>query len=344
MTRKKISISNILITLLFSIILIVLFGVISSINSIKKYVGNDALVINRLGQIRGSMQRMSKLMIAKRDYSKVQKVIENAFNDIDTKYLSNKLTKKYQHRVGFDKKYNELKNYWIKLKNSKGVNNIISISEKCWNLADKTTTSAQKIAEIKENALICSVETTTITVILFIGIGILIVYFLVKKGLEKDRITDELTTLFNRYYLEEQMKYHIELYNRYGLKFSTIFFDIDFFKKVNDTFGHEKGDDVLFEIANIVKKELRDVDFAFRYGGEEFIILLPEIDLTKAIKIAERLRKTIENNKFSVDKKITVSIGVAEYQKGESEKDFISRVDSYTYKAKQNGRNIVVWK
>jgi diguanylate cyclase (GGDEF)-like protein len=342
--KIKISISNMLIILLFSVIFIVFFGASSTISSVKKYVGNDAFVINRLGQIRGSMQRISKLMIAKKDYSKVQKVIETAFNDIDTKYLSQKLIQKYERKVNFIKNYIELKNYWIKLKNSKKIDNIIVISEKCWDLADKTTTAAQKIAEIKKNDLIYLVKNMTIALIFFIIVTILIVYFLVKRGLEKDRITDKLTTLYNRYYLEEQITHHIDLYNRYTRKFSIIFLDIDFFKKINDTYGHEKGDDVLSEIANIIKKEIRDVDLPFRYGGEEFIILLPEIDLQRAIKIAERIRKSIENHKFQVDRQITISAGVAEYQKGESVREFISRADNYLYKAKENGRNKVVWK
>jgi GGDEF domain-containing protein len=243
-----------LIILLFSVIFIVFFGASSTISSVKKYVGNDAFVINRLGQIRGSMQRMSKLMIAKKDYSKVKKVIKNAFNDIDTKYLSQRLIQKYEHKINFIQNYTELKNYWLKLQNSKETDDIITISEKCWDLADKTTTAAQKIAEIKKNDLIFLIKNITIALISFIIVVILIVYFLVKRGLEKDRITDKLTTLYNRFYLEEQITHHIDLYNRYTRKFSIIFLDIDFFKKINDTYGHEKGDDVLSGIANIIKR------------------------------------------------------------------------------------------
>jgi diguanylate cyclase (GGDEF)-like protein len=130
---------------------------------------------------------------------------------------------------------------------------------------------------------------------------------------------------------------------RYGKKFSVIMFDVDFFKKINDTFGHEKGDEVLFEIAEIVKKELRNVDLIFRYGGEEFIIILPETDLKKAVEIAERIKKRIENHKFLINRKITVSMGVTEYKKGENKKDLIKRVDNYLYEAKRTGRNKVVW-
>jgi ABC-type multidrug transport system fused ATPase/permease subunit len=185
MKRAKFSISNMLIIFLFIIIFIVLFGGIFTISSIKRYVGNDAFVINELGKIRGSIQRMSKLMLAKRDYSHIKKEINQYFNDIDKRYLNQKLIKQFQNKVHFLKNYEALKSCWVKLNNVKNSNNIIFVSERCWELANKATTAAQKIAEMKKNALIKSVEIIIIVIIFFILILILFIHFLIKKGIEK---------------------------------------------------------------------------------------------------------------------------------------------------------------
>jgi diguanylate cyclase (GGDEF)-like protein len=344
--KGKISTSNMLIYLLFTLILIIIFNAFSVTTSIQKYVSNDAFVINRLGQIRGSMQRMSKLMVAKKEHLKVQSFIEKAFLDIDKYYLSQGLIQKYQTQIDFTTTYNALKKSWRELKQSydKDTQTIINISEECWDLADKMTTQAQKIAEAKKNDLIYLVQITALMLLVIISITLIVVYILVKRGLEKDRVTDRLTSLFNRYYFEEQIDYHIELFDRHNREFSIIFFDIDFFKKVNDSFGHDKGDDVLEELSHLLKREIRHIDFAFRYGGEEFIVLLPETNLDNAVKIAERLREDVKNYNFSVDRQITISLGVAEYKKDETVREVIKRADKYLYQAKSEGRDKVVYK
>jgi diguanylate cyclase (GGDEF)-like protein len=344
--KFKMSTSNMLICLLCVLILVIIFNVLSVTNSIQKYVSNDAFIINRLGQIRGSMQRMSKLMVAKEEYKNVEGFIEKAFEDIDKYYLTQELIKSYQTKIHFSDTYKELKKSWIDLKHGydKDKTYIITVSERCWALADKTTTQAQKISEAKKDDLIYMIEFISMILLVIIGLIIVSVQIFVKKGLEKDRITDRLTSLFNRYSFEEQIEYHIELFERYNNKFSIVFFDIDFFKKVNDTFGHDKGDDVLVEISQLLQKELRHIDFAFRYGGEEFIALLPETNLENAVKIAERLRESVREYNFSVDRQITISLGVAEYQKNETIREFVKRADRYLYKAKEVGRDKVICK
>ncbi|MCK4729091.1 MAG: GGDEF domain-containing protein, partial [Desulfobacterales bacterium] len=121
--------------------------------------------------------------------------------------------------------------------------------------------------------------------------------------------------------------------------------DIDHFKKVNDQYGHLAGDDVLEELARLIRQNIRDVDAVGRYGGEEFIIILPKTDLSSALNVTERIRKAIEmagikdseGNVFS----ITVSQGLASYKPGEDKHSFISRADDALYAAKENGRNRV---
>jgi len=157
---------------------------------------------------------------------------------------------------------------------------------------------------------------------------------------------DQLTGIFNRVTFDESVDIELERYKRYMDPFSIIMFDIDYFKNVNDTYGHEAGDRVLQGIAKCVGGVLRKTDFFARYGGEEFIILMPQTDLRKSIKVGEKLRETIQNTEFLYESNkvpITVSVGITEVKPSDTEyKTIFNRVDSYMYKAKERGRNAVV--
>ncbi|MGB9731729.1 diguanylate cyclase [Calditerrivibrio nitroreducens] len=170
----------------------------------------------------------------------------------------------------------------------------------------------------------------------------------IKKELEKykmESVTDPLTGLFNRKFMIKKIEEEIERGKRYGSKFSIIFLDIDNFKRMNDVYGHIVGDFVLKYLANIIKSELRKVDYAFRYGGEEMVILLSETNLENALKFSERLLEVVRNTIFKYkteDLKITVSIGVAEFKPGETIEQLIERADMAMLKAKQAGKDRVV--
>lgn len=170
----------------------------------------------------------------------------------------------------------------------------------------------------------------------------------IKKELEKykmESVTDPLTGLFNRKFMVKKIEEEIERGKRYGSKFSIIFLDIDNFKRINDVYGHIVGDFVLKYLANIIKSELRKVDYAFRYGGEEMVILLSETNLENALKFSERLLEVVRNTIFKYkteDLKITVSIGVAEFKPGETIEQLIERADMAMLKAKQAGKDRVV--
>ncbi|PMP70550.1 MAG: hypothetical protein C0187_05220 [Calditerrivibrio nitroreducens] len=170
----------------------------------------------------------------------------------------------------------------------------------------------------------------------------------IKKELEKykmESVTDPLTGLFNRKFMVKKIEEEIERGKRYGSKFSIIFLDIDNFKRINDVYGHIVGDFVLKYLANIIKSELRKVDYAFRYGGEEMVILLSETNLENALKFSERLLEVVRNTIFKYkteDLKITVSIGVAEFKLGETIEQLIERADMAMLKAKQAGKDRVV--
>ncbi|MBI5418125.1 GGDEF domain-containing protein [Candidatus Poribacteria bacterium] len=165
------------------------------------------------------------------------------------------------------------------------------------------------------------------------------------KKLKQLTLTDELTKLFNRRYFNIKLKEHFGITVRYNQFFSCIMLDIDFFKKINDTYGHLCGDKILYSIAYILRKTLRSTDICCRWGGEEFILLLPCTELNGAIIVAERLRKKISIHPFKYENNnimITASFGVVCYEKEiKNEREFINKVDHALYQAKINGRNRV---
>lgn len=168
-----------------------------------------------------------------------------------------------------------------------------------------------------------------------------------KKKLEKLSTLDPLTHLPNRRHFKSQVNYEIAISRRYDLNASFLLMDIDHFKKVNDTYGHEAGDQVLMELSDILRENVRDSDTVARFGGEEFMLLLSHTDTEGARILAERLRKIIENHVFLSDTlklHISISIGVAPlfYRLSEPFKATYLAVDQALYDAKNQGRNKVV--
>jgi len=151
--------------------------------------------------------------------------------------------------------------------------------------------------------------------------------------------TDILTRTYNRLAFNDFLDAELQRAQRYKSGMSIIMFDVDHFKNVNDTYGHLVGDEVLKALVQVVQFSVRKVDILARWGGEEFMILVPESTAETAHELAERLRKEIESHDFSTKEKITVSIGVTTYRDGDSADSIITRVDNALYKAKENGRN-----
>jgi len=161
-------------------------------------------------------------------------------------------------------------------------------------------------------------------------------------------ITDPLTGLHNRRYLESHVGTLAEQAAARGKPLALMILDIDYFKSINDTYGHDAGDDVLREFATRIRKSIRGIDLAARYGGEEFVIVMPETDLHVAGIIAERLRRAIANEPFSIEKgvkriEVTISVGISMLEtKNEPVADVLKRADQALYRAKHDGRNRVV--
>ena len=161
-----------------------------------------------------------------------------------------------------------------------------------------------------------------------------------KKMEEKLRdltIKDYLTGLFNYRYFNERIKEQINLFKRYGEVFSLLYIDIDGFKNCNDTYGHQKGDEILQSIGKIFRDNLRDTDSAYRIGGEEFVIILTHTSKEQARKVAERIREQVHQKLYPFYK-ITVSIGVADSKIGE---EVVKIADEAMYEAKRKGKNRV---
>jgi diguanylate cyclase (GGDEF)-like protein len=163
------------------------------------------------------------------------------------------------------------------------------------------------------------------------------------KNVEYENIasTDSLTGLYNRYKFSElYLSSYTSMIQRHN-DMSLIILDIDHFKDVNDVHGHNAGDKTLVQLANTLLRTLRSIDVVCRWGGEEFVILLPTVDLEHAMTIAEKLRVAIEELEIEVVGKITSSFGVSEVIEGEEMKDAIDRADKALYLAKDSGRNCV---
>ena len=164
--------------------------------------------------------------------------------------------------------------------------------------------------------------------------------------LERSRLkamasTDQLTKLANRHRFIDVANGELVHAKRHGLPVSMVIFDVDFFKSFNDSFGHNEGDRALKGVAGAVTASLRKTDTLGRWGGEEFIVILPFCDKDSALGVADKLRLAVCNSNISTKRNVTVSVGVAEFDGSENLDTLIARADSAMYKAKDNGRNCV---
>lgn len=168
----------------------------------------------------------------------------------------------------------------------------------------------------------------------------------------KHATLDALTGFYNRRQMEERIKQEIASAKRKHTSLCSIMIDIDYFKRVNDTYGHAAGDFILKTVSKIMRSQLREYDIAARYGGEEFAILLPFTEKDEAVMVAERLRKAVESKIIDIEKvnskndtktiKVTISLGVYQFKQNDKNADLLINADKALYEAKETGRNQVV--
>ena len=165
--------------------------------------------------------------------------------------------------------------------------------------------------------------------------------FVANKELLNLSAKDPLTGIYNRMKFDDEINRWISFSERYGNSCSLILFDIDDFKGINDKYGHLIGDSVIIKIAETINKSIRDTDVFARWGGDEFVLLLPNTDIQQAKEMAERMRKSICNNSYEADIKITCSFGVANYEKNDTKQSLLRKADNLLLHAKENGKNRV---
>ncbi len=153
---------------------------------------------------------------------------------------------------------------------------------------------------------------------------------------------DALTGVGNRLGLDAALDVAADRLKRYGEIGTVVLLDIDHFKSINDSLGHLKGDDIIAEFARLLDRRIRKTDQLFRFGGEEFVILLPHTSLSEGFQLADSLRVAVEDHRFAHDTKTTISGGIAELGRGEAPDSWLDRADRALYRAKDQGRNRVV--
>lgn len=207
--------------------------------------------------------------------------------------------------------------------------------------------SINKFNALNSNDLYSTIVYIFIIVMILTSSKIRIKYYRRKQFLRSKELfimstTDSLTNLYNRTKFDMDLHNQINECENNNTFFSLAIFDFDNFKLINDTYGHLKGDEILRETAKLVKSEIRKKDELYRWGGEEFIILLPETEKKEAINLTERLKNIISNYKFLDVDKVTCSFGVVTYEEKDDIYSIIKRADDFLYMAKNSGKNKVI--
>jgi len=191
------------------------------------------------------------------------------------------------------------------------------------------------------NAVAARVAATLLGVSVFAGVFVRIIT-VQQKALEEKAVSDALTGLHNRALLASTLEQAMEQSRRTGTPMTLLGLDLDAFKAINDSMGHQTGDQVLRGVAEVLRARIRRTDKAFRLGGEEFLVFLYGTDEDQARQVAEDLRATVETKPLIPDRPVTVSIGIAAFSGEEDRDEWLKRCDQNLYGAKAQGRNVVV--
>ncbi len=203
-----------------------------------------------------------------------------------------------------------------------------------------TSTCGDELNRQKSNFYTLSI---TMLILIFLLIGFAAYYVMTQSTLETMATYDSLTGIFSRAVIMDIARIEFEKSQRYRNPLSAIMFDIDHFKQINDSLGHQSGDLILTELSALVKTSIRRTDSVGRYGGEEFIVILPSTGLIDTVRVAENIRLKIEQYSFSSGSQITVSCGISEKHSNEQNlAEWIKRADDNLYRAKREGRNRVI--
>ncbi|HQA25355.1 MAG TPA: GGDEF domain-containing protein [Candidatus Competibacteraceae bacterium] len=324
--------SNVLKTIIASSIIVLVFAIASSLY-IQRNADELSVLINQSGMIRGGIQRIIKLRLFQENVTNEERIVDIRFDNLG-KYI---LSKKDIFTADDYLDYIELRTSWDKIKTIKN-DELYEKSEEIWFDANNIVNNF----EMKTRRLIKLDYIFSYFVLFSIFLLLLLFYLvnvIVRNNLEKKASIDPLTKLLNRNYLQKIYDHKMEENESDHL--AILLGDIDYFKKINDNYGHNVGDDVLKKVAVLLGSNVRKNDFVFRYGGEEFLLIVTFSEVCQLMEYAERLRKAVETTEID-NIKITISFGVSFAKKGQSIDKVLLSADTALYKAKSFGRNCVV--
>ncbi len=334
--RKK---SSILLTIT-AMLLIGLGSTSLSIINIIRTLEYDAKQINEIGIIRGSIQRLTKLELNNRPDDEAINRIEVGL-DVLLKW-DNSYVESYGETVAaIQRTWSGYKAAIDALRSEASEESrveLFNISEELWIQTNQAVYLAQRSSELKIANFKFMLPFLVINIVLIVAIAMLIKKY-VRDQLEQTANHDALTKVYNRHLLYQVLDREISRSDRYNKEFSFILLDIDNFKRVNDSFGHDIGDVVLVELCRLCEGIIRRSDIFARFGGEEFVVVAPETGLQQGMVLAEKLRSRVEEHDFKKVGNITISIGITQYEKGDSRDNLYKRADIALYNAKRNGKN-----
>ncbi len=314
---------------------------------VDKRSNEDSVFINHAGLIRGSIQRIPNLVAVGRmeEARHVRQFVDQRLQ----KFVDIGRAQGDEDYARFDQKLQELSACWSAMYASLRAYDkdreqvifkiILQQAEQCWSVSDELVSEAQSATEAKLNKLKFFLIFLFVLNVLTALIIVASIYFYVVRKLGWEVEHDTLTSLFNLRAFESRATSELLRIQRYGGECSLIYLDIDYFKRINDTYGHHMGDSALRQLSDVLRASIRSTDAAFRLGGEEFAVICTHTGISGALKVAEELRKKVQGSVVVEGVTLTISLGVATFSASKSLKETCSEADQALYEAKQAGRN-----
>lgn len=336
--RKR---SSILLAISIALLIVLGSTSLSLIRSIKT-IEYDAKKINEIGIIRGSIQRLSKLELSRRPEDELINIIDSGLEVIVSE--DNKELQHYSETLDtITALWQELKQGIERYRREPSESNkrdVLENSELLWIHTNQAVYLTQRDSEMRIANFKVALPFLLVNIILISTIALLIKRY-VRDQLERTVNYDALTKIYNRHYFYQALEMELYRADRYQKPMTFILFDIDNFKKVNDTFGHDVGDEVLVELCRLSQGSLRKSDLLARIGGEEFVIVAPDTRQEEGLYLAEKVRGAIEKHCFDTVGNITISVGLTMRLQGDTKDSIYKRADKALYRAKQSGKNRV---
>ena len=312
----------------------------------ERSLRDDALMINEAGIVRGSIQRLTKLALHSPGAS--QPDITAQIDDLMAHFISESHFA-FSDSDGGTEAVSVMQDHWQRLKqllqsysqsqSTATRQQLVVSSEAAWQAALNMVSAVQKHSESKVRRIQELLYFMLFLISLSAAAIVVMLVLYVRRKLEYESARDHLTGLYNRRMFDRIREAEEARSDRYNTPLSLLIIDIDFFKSINDQLGHKTGDRVLVEFANLMAGAIRETDRLFRVGGEEFVILTPGVSAEVALQMAEKLRVKVKSHDFSIERPVTISIGVSQFVNGESSDKLYQRADQALYQAKSTGRD-----